>query len=171
MEVNCPNLSTMNYFSFFHHVLLQPLKLPIAYLAMPDFELFFFGIPTALFFTGCVIFSIYFLHFGWDDENQLPDVCIFVGVVALQDLCCVFLYGDFGVSKNWGIPKCMVFNFNGKPYKNGWFGGTTIFGNIHMFSCLWCFFWRFLSWWRSMTKMTMVKKMREINVQLGSFNN
>ena len=22
--------------------------------------------------------------------------------------------------------------YNGKPYKNGWFGGTTIFGNIHM---------------------------------------
>ena len=25
------------------------------------------------------------------------------------------------------------------PYKNVWFGGTTIFGNIHMFSCFWCF--------------------------------
>ena len=22
---------------------------------------------------------------------------------------------------------------NGKPYQNGWFGGTTIFGNTHMF--------------------------------------
>ena len=21
---------------------------------------------------------------------------------------------------------------NGKPYENGWFGGTTIFGNTHM---------------------------------------
>ena len=21
---------------------------------------------------------------------------------------------------------------NGKPYENGWFGGTTIFGNIHI---------------------------------------
>ena len=27
----------------------------------------------------------------------------------------------------WGTPKWMV--YNGKPYLNGWFGGTTIFGN------------------------------------------
>ena len=26
--------------------------------------------------------------------------------------------------------------YNGKPYKNGWFGGTTIFGNIHMCICI-----------------------------------
>ena len=32
-----------------------------------------------------------------------------------------------GVSKNRGTPKWMV--YNGKPYLNGWFGGTTIFGN------------------------------------------
>ncbi len=31
------------------------------------------------------------------------------------------------VSKNRGIPKWMV--YNGKPYQNGWFWGTTIFGN------------------------------------------
>ena len=35
-----------------------------------------------------------------------------------------------GVSQNSGIPKWMV--YNGKPYQNGWFGGTTIFGNTHM---------------------------------------
>ena len=35
-----------------------------------------------------------------------------------------------GVSKNRGTLKWMV--YNGKPYQNGWFGGTTIFGNIHM---------------------------------------
>ena len=30
-----------------------------------------------------------------------------------------------------GVPlKWMV--YNGKPYENGWFGGTTIFGNIHV---------------------------------------
>jgi len=34
------------------------------------------------------------------------------------------------VSKNRATPKSMV--YNGKPYKNGWFGGTTIFGNIQM---------------------------------------
>ena len=35
-----------------------------------------------------------------------------------------------GVSKNRGTPKWMV--YNGKPYKNGWFGGTTVFGNIQI---------------------------------------
>ena len=35
-----------------------------------------------------------------------------------------------GVSKNRGTPKWMV--SNGKPSLNGWFGGTTIFGNIHI---------------------------------------
>ena len=36
-----------------------------------------------------------------------------------------------GVSKNKGTPKWMV--YNGKPYENGWFGGTSIFGNIHIY--------------------------------------
>ena len=35
-----------------------------------------------------------------------------------------------GVSKNRGTPKWMV--YNGKPYQNGWFGGTIIFGNTHL---------------------------------------
>ena len=35
-----------------------------------------------------------------------------------------------GVSTNNGTPKRMV--YNGKPYQIGWFGGTTIFGNIHI---------------------------------------
>ena len=34
-----------------------------------------------------------------------------------------------GVSANSGTPKWMV--YNGKPYWNGWFGGTIIFGNTH----------------------------------------
>ena len=38
--------------------------------------------------------------------------------------------GYMDVSKNKGNPKWMV--YNGKPYQNGWFGGTTIFGNIHI---------------------------------------
>ena len=36
-----------------------------------------------------------------------------------------------GVSKNSGTPKWMV--CNGTPYENGWFGGTTIFGNIYIY--------------------------------------
>ena len=35
-----------------------------------------------------------------------------------------------GVSLNGGTPKWMV--YNGKPYLNGWFGGTPIFGNTQM---------------------------------------
>ena len=35
-----------------------------------------------------------------------------------------------GVSKNRDTPKWMV--YNGKPYQNGWFGGTIIFGNTHL---------------------------------------
>ena len=46
----------------------------------------------------------------------------------------VFFIGHMGVSKNRGAPKWMV--YNGKPYQNGWFGGTTIFGNIHIFQPL-----------------------------------
>ena len=34
-----------------------------------------------------------------------------------------------GVSKNWGTPKWMV-KIMEPPIKMGWFGGTTIFGNI-----------------------------------------
>ena len=37
-----------------------------------------------------------------------------------------------GVSKNRGTPKWMV--YNGKPYENGWFGDTTIFGNTHIYN-------------------------------------
>ena len=35
-------------------------------------------------------------------------------------------------NKNRGTPKWMV--YNGKPYWNGWFGGTTNFGNTHIAS-------------------------------------
>ena len=40
-------------------------------------------------------------------------------------------FRHMGVSKNRGTPNWMVYN-DGKPYQNGWFGGTTIFGNIHI---------------------------------------
>ena len=46
---------------------------------------------------------------------------------------------EMGVSSNGGTPKWMVYNW--KPYSNGWFGGTTIFGNIQIcrWFCLMCF--------------------------------
>ena len=37
---------------------------------------------------------------------------------------------NIGNKLNMGTPKWMVYNW--KPYYNGWFGGTPIFGNIHM---------------------------------------
>ena len=42
-----------------------------------------------------------------------------------------WIYIYIWVSKNRGTPKWMV--YNGKPYQNGRFGGTTIFGNIHIY--------------------------------------
>ena len=45
------------------------------------------------------------------------------------DIVWLCLY--MGVSKNREYPKMDGEN-NGRPYKNGWFGGTTIFGNIHI---------------------------------------
>ena len=38
-----------------------------------------------------------------------------------------------GVSKNRGTQKMDAHVYNGKPYQTGWFGGTTIFRNIHIF--------------------------------------
>ena len=43
----------------------------------------------------------------------------------------MFFLRYMDVSKNRDTPKWMV--YNGKPYENGWFGGTTIFGNTHIF--------------------------------------
>ena len=42
-----------------------------------------------------------------------------------------FIYIYMDVTKNRGTPKWMV--YNGKPYKNGWFGGTPIFGHTHIY--------------------------------------
>ena len=43
------------------------------------------------------------------------------------------VYLHLGVSKNWGTPKWMV-KIMEIPIQNGWFGGTTIFGNTHLVS-------------------------------------
>ena len=48
----------------------------------------------------------------------------------LANWCRISSINNMGVSKNRGTPKWMV--YNGKPCQNGWFGGTTIFGNHHM---------------------------------------
>ncbi len=43
------------------------------------------------------------------------------------------------VSKNRGTLKWMV--YNGKPYYNGWFGGTIIFGNTHIWDYTTLLYW------------------------------
>ena len=47
---------------------------------------------------------------------------------------CAYIHNNMGVSKNNGTQKWMV--YNGKPYQNGWFGGTPIFGNTHIYICI-----------------------------------
>ena len=45
-----------------------------------------------------------------------------------------------GVSKNNATPKSSIsiwMVYSGRPYWNGWFGGTPIFGNTHMGRQLW----------------------------------
>ena len=51
--------------------------------------------------------------------------------------------------KNKGYPKWMV--YNGKPYQNGWFGGTTIFGNTHMCVFFKSFFEHRSHWFRNIS--------------------
>ena len=51
-------------------------------------------------------------------------------VRKLSSWICFERKHDMGVSKNRGTPTWMV--YNGKPYWNGWFGSTTICGNIQM---------------------------------------
>ena len=63
--------------------------------------------------------------------------------ISMESRCFVVVFGEslrgmkmdiwtyIGVSKKRGTPKWMV--YNGKPYYNGWFGGTIMFGNIHMY--------------------------------------
>ena len=55
-------------------------------------------------------------------------------------------FGDLDVSKNRGTPKRMV--CNGKPYWNGWFWGTIIFGNTHL--VVWSIYWTF---WKSQERL------------------
>ena len=52
-----------------------------------------------------------------------------------------------GVSKNSGIPKWMV--YNGKPYQNGWFGGTPIFWKTFSTNYSLHFLWK--KFWSSTT--------------------
>ena len=69
---------------------------------------------------------------------------------AWPAFCIIYIY--MGVSKNRGTPKWMV--YNGKPYWNGWFGGTIIFGNIHIvLTNMACWLNHHLIWYYSLTHL------------------
>ena len=61
---------------------------------------------------------------------RVSDFQLLTARPKLGEHCEKTQWSYMGVSKNRGTPKGMV--YNGKPYWNGWFGGTTIFGNIHI---------------------------------------
>ena len=76
-----------------------------------------------------------FLSFFWGCEYLLSGpgcLGIMENVIHVWS-CLVSQWKYMGVSKNRGTPKWMVY-INTKPYWIGWFGGTTISGNIHMIS-------------------------------------
>ena len=87
--------------------------------------------------AGCLVFSFQKTQDVWMSGRKR---CITSQLQSkVTDICSCQWEGkgiswkrtfDIGVSKNSGIPKWMV--YNGTPYWNGWFGGTPIFGNIHI---------------------------------------
>ena len=68
-------------------------------------------------------------------KNFSPTFCFYFWVHH-------FIY--MGVSQNTGTPKWMV--YNGKPYWNRWFGGTTIFRNIHIYICICIYIFIIYTW-------------------------
>ena len=90
--------------------------------------------PTPYFFQGCILPETNSLHLkiaGWKRRKFFLKIA---GAKMIQKNLSeeYFRHNSrqhIDVSKNRGTPKWMV--YNGKPYQNGWFGGTTIFGNPH----------------------------------------
>ena len=62
---------------------------------------------------------------SWPCWIHQVSVGSFPSVLLKSHLRSIWVFPKIG-----GTPKWMV--YNGKPYWNGWFGGTTIFGNIHI---------------------------------------
>ena len=75
---------------------------------------------TSWYGESTIIYSV-FIYLRWLFGISEPST------VCLEMIRAVYI----SVSKNRATPKWMV--YNGKPYFNGWFGGTTIFGNTHIF--------------------------------------
>ena len=66
---------------------------------------------------------------SWKNQHT-QCTTLFMWILCMYIYANIFISIYMGVSKNRGTPKWMV--FNAKPYQNGWFGGTTIFGNTHI---------------------------------------
>ena len=60
-----------------------------------------------------------------------PPGCLFIELTSFFFSEPVLLATNMGVSINRGTPKYMV--YNGKSHLNGWFRGTPIFGNPHIY--------------------------------------
>ena len=73
------------------------------------------GFPLMSFLTNLVLFC------QWADK---------VWSATTEVYWKIGFYVHWGVSLNGGTPKMDGEN-NGKPYSNGWFGGTIILGNLH----------------------------------------
>ena len=68
-------------------------------------------------------------------SDQDGDVQSWISFGNLSPYTQVFWKTSMGVSKNRGTPKWMV--YNGKPYKNGWFGGNIPMTKIPNKFCGW----------------------------------
>ena len=82
-------------------------------------------------------FLLAHVDWGYDDGDAVNPVSFFTASRKASGYPTSWrLFSYMSVSKNRGTPKWMV--YNGKPYYNGWFGGTIILGNIHIFSTASC---------------------------------
>ena len=85
-----------------------------------------FTLDANLGMEGCRLV----LNQPWMPSPVERDIQLHFNQVVSRTPTIAEILSHMGVSKNMGTPKWMV--YNGKPYHNGWFGGTPIFGNIHM---------------------------------------
>ena len=93
-----------------------------------------------MFWLQAIIFILVLVTIclGWLKRSNVFHVMPLRGRIfndANSSIQSFFVLNYIGVSKNRGTPKWMV--YNGKPYLNGWFGGTLILGNIHIGARSW----------------------------------
>ena len=102
---------------------LYDLNLSVVHLNLSVVHLNLSVVHTSI--KTCFYFWCIRSHFGRATDHRM---CYILRCPNRSDINLPRIQWDFmGVSKNRGTPKWMA--YNGKPYQNGWFGGTTIFGN------------------------------------------